>query len=77
MLDRISMDELKDYILSRYPNRRGEDRELKYDLVDMGERELKSYGRFAYKDCLSITIGYSDAWKTADRFQAVLLNGLL
>lgn len=53
ILDRLSMTELTEYILSRYPNRRGESRESKYDLVDIGKRELKSFGRgFAYKDIL-------------------------
>lgn len=78
MLDRLSVSELADYLLSRYPSRRGESRESKYDLVDIGEQELKSFDRgFAYKDILSITIGYSDDWKTANRFLAVLLNDLL
>jgi len=78
MLDRLSLTELKNYLLTRYPNRRGEGKSSKYDLVDIGEQELKSFNRaFLRKDKLSMTFGYSDAWETVDRFLAVLLNDQL
>jgi hypothetical protein len=69
---------LKDYILGRYQNARGENRGSKYDLVDIDEGELKTFDRaFFYKDGLRITFGYSDSWETVVKFQAVLLNGQL
>jgi hypothetical protein len=78
MLDRLSLTELKNYLLTRYPNRRGQGKSSKYDLVDIGEQELKSFNRaFLRKDKLSMTFGYSDAWETVDSFLAVLLNDQL
>jgi hypothetical protein len=78
MLDRLSLTELKNYLLTRYPNRRGEDQFTKYDLVEIGEQELKSFDRaFLHKDKLSMTFSYSDAWETVERFLAVLLNDKL
>ncbi|MEH2534691.1 hypothetical protein V1277_006015 [Bradyrhizobium sp. AZCC 1588] len=75
MLDRISLAELNDYILDRYSPKRGEDHESKHDIVEIEDRELKSFDRsFIYKDVLTITFTYSDAWETVDKFQAVLLN---
>ena len=77
MLDRYSPSELKDYLLNRHPSRRGEGRS-KYDLVEIGDRELKSFSTaFLRKDKLSMTFSYSDAWKTVDGFVAVLLNDQL
>ena len=78
MLDRLSLTEFKDYVFSRYSNRRGEGRSSKYDLVDIGERQLKSFDRtFLYRDHLSMTFKYSDAWETVEGFLAVLLNDQL
>jgi hypothetical protein len=75
MLDRISLAELSDYIISRYSPKRGEDHESKHDIVEICARDLKSFDKsFLYKDVLTITFSYSDAWETVDRFQAVLLN---
>jgi hypothetical protein len=77
MLDRLSLTELRDYLFTRYSNMRGEHRS-KYDLVEIGDRDLKSFDRaFLYKDKLSMTFVYSDAWETVDRFLAVLLNDQL
>jgi hypothetical protein len=78
MLDRLSLTELKNYLFTRYPNRRGEGQSGKSDIVEIGDRDLKSFdGAFLYKDKLSMTFGYSDAWETVDRFLAVLLNDQL
>jgi hypothetical protein len=78
MLDRLSLTELKNYVFTRYPNRRGEDQFTKYDLVEIGEQELKSFNRaFLHKDMLRIVFSYSDAWETVDRFHAILLNDKL
>ena len=77
MLDRLSLTELKDYLFTRYSNMRGEDRS-KYDLVEIGDRDLKSFDRaFLYKDRLRIVLSYGDAWETVDRFLAILLNDQL
>jgi hypothetical protein len=78
MLDRLSLTELANYLLARYSSSRGEGQSSKYDLVEIGEQELKSFNRvFLRKDKLSITLGYSDTWETVDRFLAVLLNDQL
>ena len=78
LTDRLSPVELKDYILSRYQSKRGEEHSGKYDVVDIGEQELKSFdSAFLYKDFLRIIFGYGDSWKTVNRFQAVLLNDQL
>jgi hypothetical protein len=78
MLERLSLIELRDYILSRYPMRRGEDRGKKHDIFDIHERELKSFDKaFAHKDFLRIVFTYTDAWQTVDEFRALLLNDQL
>jgi hypothetical protein len=78
MLDRLSPTQLKNYIFSRYSNRRGEDQFTKYDLVDIGQQELSSFDlAFVYKDHLSMTFSYSNDWETASGFLAVLLNDQL
>ena len=78
MLDRVSLSELKNYLFSRYSNRRGEGQSTKYDIIDIGEQQLRSFNKaFLYKDKLSITFVYGDAWETVERFQAVLLNDQL
>jgi hypothetical protein len=78
MLNHLSMTELAEYLLSRYPNARGEDSESKHDLVDIRARELKSFSRgFKYQDRLHFTIAYCDDWRTANRFLAVLVNDLV
>ncbi len=80
MLERLSLTELKNYLFARYPNRnrRGEERSEAYDLFDIGDLELKGFDRaFLYKDHLSITFTYSDAWETVGGFLAVLLNDQL
>ncbi len=78
MVDHLSLAEFKNYILSRYSSRRGEGRNGKYDIVDLNERELKSFDRaFLYKDFLRITFSYGDSWETVDRFLAILLNDQL
>jgi hypothetical protein len=78
MLDRLSLTELKNYILTRYPNKRGQGKSSHFDLVEIGAQELKSFNRaFLRKDKLRMTLSYSDAWETVDRFLAVLLNDQL
>jgi hypothetical protein len=75
MLDRMSVAELNEYIISRYSPKRGEDQESKHDIIEIWAPDLKSFDKsFSYKNVLTITFSYSDAWETADRFQAVLLN---
>lgn len=75
MLDRMSLAELNNYILGRYSPRRGEDHESKDDIVEIRAPDLQSFdSSFPYKDVLTITFSYSDAWETVDGFQAVLLN---
>jgi hypothetical protein len=75
MLDRLSLTELKNYLSNRYSPTRGEDQFTKFDLVDIGRQELKSFHRaFLYRDRLRIVFSYSDAWKTVERIHAILLN---
>ena len=78
MLTHLSLIELRDYILSRYPTKGSEHLGTKHHLVDLQERELKSFNRaFVYKDFLRIVFTYSDAWETVDVFRANLLNDRL
>jgi hypothetical protein len=78
MTDRLSLTELKDYVLGRYSGNRGMSLGIRFDRVEIEERELKSFDRaFLYKDGLAITFGYSDDWKTVTIFKAVLLNDQL
>ena len=78
MLDRLSLTELKNCLLIRNSNRRGEDQSSKYDLIEIGEQELRSFNSaFLHKDKLRIVFGYSDAWETVNSFHAILLNDKL
>ena len=75
MLNRLSLTELKNYVLSRY-SRRGHSE--KSDLVEIGELQLKGFNRaFLFKDKLSFTFVYSGARETVQNFVAVLLNDQL
>ena len=75
MLDRLSLTELKDYIVSRYSMRGHSE---KSDLVEIGELQLKGFNRaFLFKDKLSFTFVYSGARETVQNFVAVLLNDQL
>jgi len=75
MLDRLSLTELKDYIVSRYSMRGHSE---KSDLVEIGEPQLKGFNRdFLFKDKLSFTFVYSGARETVQNFVAVLLNDQL
>jgi hypothetical protein len=74
MLDRLSLNELRDYLLARYRNDRGEDQFTKYDLFEIGDRELMGFdGAFLYKDRLHIVFSYNDAWETVEKILAILL----
>ena len=78
MLDSRSLTELRNYLLLRCPNDRGEDQFTKYDRFEISARELKSFNRaFLRKDRLTITFSYGDEWETANRLVAVLLNDKL
>ena len=75
MLNRLSLTELKNYVLSRY-SRRGHSE--KSDLVEISELQLKGFdGAFLFRDKLSITFVYSSARETVEEFVAVLLNDQL
>jgi len=75
MLDRLSLTELKNCVLSRYP-RRGYSE--KSDLVEIGELQLKGFdSAFLYRDKLSITFVYNSAREAVENFVAVLLNDQL
>ena len=43
MTDRLFLTQLKDYILGRYEHRRGTSQGIKFDRVDIEERELRSF----------------------------------
>jgi hypothetical protein len=83
LTDRLSLDELRDFVLSRYPSMSGEGiamdyKPLKFDMVHIEEGELRAFDRaFLYKDRLDIVFGYSDDRKVVKSFKSVLLNGQL
>lgn len=78
MLERLSLTELRNYLLPQYSHDRGEDQFTKYDRMEVRARELKSFNRaFLRKDRLTMTFSYNDEWETANRLVAVLLNDQL
>lgn len=78
MTDRLSLAELKNYILNRYEHKRVKAQGITYDFVSLDERGLKSFdGAFFYLDSLRMTFGYSNDGNTVTIFKAVLLNGQL
>jgi len=77
-VNRLSLVGFRDYVLSRYPGMRDEHADVKYDLVDISEKDLKSFDRaFYYQDFLRFVFSYSDEWKTPTKFMAQLLNDQL
>jgi hypothetical protein len=78
MTGRLSLNELKDYVFSRYSHRRAEAQGAKSEWADLEASDLKAYSNeFLDKESLRILFHYDTDWKIATKLQATLFNDQL
>jgi len=78
LTDLLSLKELRDYIASRSPLKRGKDIRGNYEYTNIGTDELKAFDkRFHSEDVLILGFRYNENWTAITELHANLTSGQL